>query len=45
VDDFYHLNLNSLTDLIIHRHGGHNGFLETLSGRAWYEKKMLELFK
>jgi len=44
VDEFYKLKLNSLTDLIVHRYGGHNGFLETLSGRAWYEKKMLETF-
>jgi predicted alpha/beta-fold hydrolase len=45
VDDFYDLKTNSLTDLILHRYGGHNGFLETLSGRAWYEKKMIEIFK
>jgi hypothetical protein len=43
-DDFYNLKLNSLTDLIIHRYGGHNGFLEGLSGRTWYERKMLEIF-
>jgi predicted alpha/beta-fold hydrolase len=45
VDDFYDLKLNSLTDLIVHRYGGHNGFVESLSGRAWYEKKMLEIFR
>lgn len=44
VDDFYDLKLNSLTNLIVHCYGGHNGFLETLSGRAWYEKKMMEVF-
>ena len=44
VDDFYDLKLNSQTELIIHRYGGHNGFLESLSGRAWYEQKMLEIF-
>ena len=44
VEDFYSLKLNSKTDLIIHRYGGHNGFLETLSGRAWYEKRMIEIF-
>lgn len=44
VGDFYGLKLNSLTELIIQRYGGHNGFLETLSGRAWYEKKMIEIF-
>jgi len=44
VADFYDLKTNSLIDLIIHRYGGHNGFLETLSGRAWYEMKMMEIF-
>jgi len=44
VDDFYDLKLNSLTELIIHRYGGHNGFLENLSGRAWYERKIMEVF-
>ncbi|MGB7873349.1 MAG: alpha/beta fold hydrolase [Anaerolineales bacterium] len=44
VEDFYDLELNSRTDLIIHRYGGHNGFLESLSGRPWYEKKMIEIF-
>jgi predicted alpha/beta-fold hydrolase len=43
VDDFYNLKLNSRTDLIVQRYGGHNGFLETLSGRTWYEKKILEI--
>lgn len=44
VEDFYDLELNSLTNLIVHRYGGHNGFLETISGRVWYEHKMLEIF-
>jgi predicted alpha/beta-fold hydrolase len=44
VEDFYDLKTNSLTKLIIHRYGGHNGFLETLAGRAWYEMKMIEIF-
>lgn len=43
-DDFYNLKLNSQADLIIHRYGGHNGFLETASGRAWYERKMIKVF-
>ncbi len=43
VEDFYNLQLNSLTGLIVHRYGGHNGFLETLSGRTWYEKKIMEV--
>jgi predicted alpha/beta-fold hydrolase len=43
IEDFYDLTLNSLAKLIVHRHGGHNGFLETVSGRTWYEKKILEV--
>ena len=42
VEDFYGLKLHPSTDLIVHRYGGHNGFLETLSGRAWYEKKIMD---
>ena len=41
VEDFYNLKPHPSTKLIIHPHGGHNGFLETLSGRAWYERHML----
>jgi predicted alpha/beta-fold hydrolase len=40
VEDFHSLKLAPTTELIVHRHGGHNGFLETLSGRAWYESKI-----
>jgi predicted alpha/beta-fold hydrolase len=43
VADFYDLKLNPSTALIIHRYGGHNGFLETLSGKAWYEKKIMTI--
>lgn len=43
VEDFYNLKLHPSTELIIHPHGGHNGFLESLSGRAWYQKKMLKV--
>lgn len=42
VEDFYDLKLHPTADLFVHRYGGHNGFLETLSGRAWYEKKILD---
>jgi len=40
--DFYDLKLPASTELIVHRYGGHNGFLERLSGRAWYQQKMLD---
>ena len=42
VADFYNLKLYPSTELVIHPHGGHNGFLETLSGKTWYQKKVLE---
>ena len=42
VEDFYDLKLHPSTELIVHRYGGHNGFLETLSGRAWYEQQILD---
>lgn len=42
VADFYDLKLPASAELIVHRYGGHNGFLETLSGKAWYQQKMLE---
>ena len=45
VADFYDLKLHPLTNLVVHRYGGHNGFLETLSGRAWYEKKILGILQ
>lgn len=45
VQDFYRLKLNDLSDLLIQPYGGHNGFIETISGRAWYESKMLEKFE
>lgn len=42
--DFYDLKLPASAELIVHRYGGHNGFLETLSGKAWYQQKMLEMW-
>ena len=44
VEDFYDLKLNSQAKLFIHRYGGHNGFLETISGRTWYEREMIKVF-
>ena len=44
VEDFYDLKLQPSTELIVPRYGGHNGFLETLSGRAWYEKKIMDIW-
>jgi predicted alpha/beta-fold hydrolase len=44
VADFKRLKLNAHTDLFIHRHGGHNGFLESLIGPSWYERYMVRCF-
>ena len=43
VEDFYHLTLNTNLRLIIHAYGGHNGFIESWRGRAWYEKYLLQI--
>lgn len=44
VDDFKHLRLNDHTRLIIHRHGGHNGFIDGLLSGTWYERVMVRTF-
>ena len=44
VDDFYQLKLNSLTRLIIHNYGGHNGFIDGFSFKSWYEQKLADWF-
>ncbi|MBU0992493.1 MAG: alpha/beta fold hydrolase [Proteobacteria bacterium] len=43
VDDFKRLVLNGSTELIIHRFGGHNGFIETIPFQCWYEKKIVDI--
>lgn len=45
VEDFYHLKTAACTDLIIHNHGGHNGFVERVTGPAWYDRFMLDKFE
>lgn len=44
IADFRALKLSAAAELIVQRHGGHNGFLEGLSGGAWYERYALEIF-
>ena len=44
VDDFYQLVLNEHTNLIIHNFGGHNGFIDGLRLKSWYEEKLANLF-
>ncbi len=42
--DFHRLKLNSMTNLVLHRRGGHNGFLEGFRLNTWYERNMADLF-
>lgn len=44
VDEFEHLRLNRLATLSIQRHGGHNGFIEGLDLKSWYEPLIVKLF-
>lgn len=44
VQDFHGLQLNPSTTLVIHRHGGHNGFLEGPGLRSRYENDLPSLF-
>lgn len=45
IEDFYHLQVNDLTNLIIHHYGGHNGFIERFPFACWYERKLVEIFE
>lgn len=45
IEDFHNLQLNRLAELVIHRYGGHNGFINGFPFRAWYEKKLLKTFE
>lgn len=44
IEDFYDLNLNNNTQLVIHPHGGHNGFITGFKLQSWYEKRIITLF-
>ena len=44
VDDFYGLKLNQGTELIIHPHGGHNGFIDGFFLKSWYEQQLADWF-
>ena len=42
--DFYQLNTHPNTRLVVHRHGGHNGFLFGWPLKSWYDLEMLRIF-
>ena len=44
VGDFYQLKLNHRTELIIHTHGGHNGFIDGFYLKSWYEQELANWF-
>ncbi len=44
VEDFYRLELNDRTRLVVHAFGGHNGFLDGLSLKSRYEHRLPEFF-
>ena len=43
VEDFYELKLNDTSRLVIHRFGGHSGFVEDLTLAAWHERRLPNL--
>jgi predicted alpha/beta-fold hydrolase len=44
IEDFYQLETNHLTTLAIQPYGGHNGFIDGLCLKSWYEKIMIMIF-
>ena len=45
VQEFQQLKPGNDTQLIIHEHGGHNGFIEGLFKPAWYDRFLLNRFE
>jgi predicted alpha/beta-fold hydrolase len=44
IKDFYDLELNKHIRLVIHPHGGHNGFITGFNLQSWYENMINRLF-
>ena len=44
VEDFYQLELNRRTNLVLQTFGGHNGFIDGFLLKSWYEEKLGDLF-
>jgi len=45
VADALGLKLNHNARLIIHQHGGHNGFFQSLNGPTWYDDYIRQVMK
>jgi len=44
IEDFHNLKTAPSIDLFIHKKGGHNGFIDSVLGPAWYDRLMLNKF-
>lgn len=44
IEDFYELKLTKHIRLVIHSHGGHNGFITGFKMQSWYEDIIIRLF-
>ena len=44
IEDFYDLKLNKHIRLVIHPHGGHNGFITGYRLQSWYENMIIRRF-
>ena len=44
IKDFYDLKLNNHIRLVVHPHGGHNGFIAGFKLQSWYENMIIRLF-
>lgn len=44
VNDFYELAPNEHLHIVIHPHGGHNGFITGFRLQSWYENQIVTLF-
>ena len=44
INDFYDLELNEHIRMLIHPHGGHNGFITGFKLQSWYENMINRLF-
>ncbi|MEA2102829.1 MAG: alpha/beta fold hydrolase [Thermodesulfobacteriota bacterium] len=44
VEGFHDLEFSGDKKLILQSSGGHNGFIENLKGRCWYDQRIVEIF-
>ena len=44
IEDFYDTEMNENVNLILHKYGGHCGYIEGIGLRSWYQKKLIEIF-